>query len=481
MDAEPATPKAARASDTITHLYRLPSHILLYLSPPMTREEIRDLLADVDRHQADDAARMSQRLRAIEAEDAERQKRFGADVRAQEEEQRAFVQQRLADLDEADREWDVEWLREHFVPDPGVAERTAAWVREEFPRVAAEATAEAAAWAHAAREEAERLGAKGVEALRAAQEKAREVAAERRASALKAYRETARQEAARARRAEALAAQMEREAERLRDRLARATAATEEAQARRVRLEDQVQQAEDAREQHRAEVARLRNESEQRRQMLDRRSAAVLHSLRKVTAETARAEASESTAQTLQAQLEEVSEALALAQQEAAANAAALAEAERAQADLVDSARLIEAARQASQAMEEDAQQWQREAARLSQLAADRLHEVADYQRVLEELEAPANALRACYELEELIRELEKRERSGRWFMRYDSSKSLCSTIEFLRKRRVVTPGQEKDLHRARMIRNRVVHNFDLSEVADLKQITQQAKLDLAA
>ena len=262
---------------------------------------------------------MSRRLRALEAEEAERQKRFGADVRAQEEEQRAFVKQRLKDLDEPDREWDAEWLREHFVPDPGVAERTVVWVREEFPRVAAEAAVEAAAWAHAAREEAERLGTKGVEALRAAREKAQEAAAERRASALKAYQESARREAARARRAEALSERLEREAERLRDRLSRATAAADEARADQARLERQVELAAQDRERHRAEVARLRTESEHRRQKLDRRSAAVLQSLRKVTAETARAEASESTAQALQAQLEEVSEALALAQQEATA------------------------------------------------------------------------------------------------------------------------------------------------------------------
>ena len=269
----------------------------------MTQDEIRALLDDVDRHQAEDAAQMRQRLRSIEEKQQKLSEEFAQAAREQEAEQRDFVKKRLADLDEADREWDLDWLREHFQPDPGVAERTAAWVREEFPRVAAEAAAEASAWAHAAREEAERLGAKGAEALRVAREKAREAAAERRAASLKSFQETARREAERARRAEALSEELEREAVRLRDQLAQTTAKAEQERANRTRLEEQLLLAQAAQKAQRVQVARLRAEAEQRRHTLDRRRAAVLHSLNKVSQETARAEASHAETKKLKAQI----------------------------------------------------------------------------------------------------------------------------------------------------------------------------------
>ena len=106
---------------------------------------------------------------------------------------------------------------------------------------------------------------------------------------------------------------------------------------------------------------------------------------------------------------------------------------------------------------------------------------MAQSQHARQELEAQGSALRACFELEELVRGLEKRARYGKLFKRCDSSDSLCSTITFLCQRGVITPRQERNLHRARKIRNRVVHYFDMSELADLKQITQEAKLALAA
>ena len=68
-----------------------------------------------------------------------------------------------------------------------------------------------------------------------------------------------------------------------------------------------------------------------------------------------------------------------------------------------------------------------------------------------------------------------------RWGGNYNSSMTLCIMIDFLCERRVVTGSQRRSLHRARVIRNRVVHDLDMSELADLKQLTQKAKLELVA